>query len=139
MSTSKATTSSKPKYLSLDAAHDLIPKLWVKNLKRLESLMHEIPEVSGHIEDLRQFTSHMSTHVPNYDNNLKEVIRASLFTLTALQKQFHQQVVKSKAKPAQGPSVGSQVGGEGVRWSQQQMEKAAARGDKGDKVRTMGT
>ncbi|KAI6018257.1 hypothetical protein BKA83DRAFT_4496633 [Pisolithus microcarpus] len=44
-----------------------------------------------------------------------------------------EEAIGSKAKPAQESSGSSQVGSKMVRWSQQQLEKATVRRDKGDK------
>ncbi|KIK28683.1 hypothetical protein PISMIDRAFT_7181 [Pisolithus microcarpus 441] len=136
MSMTKATTltktSIKPRYLSPDASHELIPKMWAANMERLGSLMREIPdeaaaediarewmdeyyEVSDHIEGLWQFTTDLSTKVPDYPKETQEAIG------------------KSKPKPVPGRTSGSQAGGETTRQSQQQLEKAAARGNEGNK------
>ncbi|KIK12285.1 hypothetical protein PISMIDRAFT_18854 [Pisolithus microcarpus 441] len=137
MSMTKATTltktSTKPRYLSPDASRKLIPKMWATNMERLGSLMREIPdevaaediaqewmdeyyEVSDHIEGLWQFTTDLSTKVPDYPEETQEAIGSGFLEL-----------------PAPGRTGGSQAGGETTRRSQQQLEKAAARGNEGDK------
>ncbi|KIK14735.1 hypothetical protein PISMIDRAFT_17099 [Pisolithus microcarpus 441] len=137
MSTTKATTSTKtsikPRYLSPDASHKLIPKMWAANMERLGSLMREIPdeaaaedvarewmdeyyEVSDHIKGLWQFAANLSTEVPDYPEETQEAIRSGFLEL-----------------PVPGRTGGSQAGSEMMRRSQQQLEKAAARGNEGDK------
>ncbi|KIK11242.1 hypothetical protein PISMIDRAFT_19696 [Pisolithus microcarpus 441] len=141
MSTTKAATSTKtstkPRYLSPDASHELIPKMWATNMERLGSLMREIPdeaaaedvarewmdeyyEVSDHIEGLWQFAADLSTEVPDYPKETQEAIGSGFLEL-------------SKPKPAPRRTSGSQAGGETTRQSQRQLEKATARGSEGDK------
>ncbi|KIK18503.1 hypothetical protein PISMIDRAFT_14290 [Pisolithus microcarpus 441] len=131
MSTTKTATSSKaatqPRYLSPNASRELIPKMWAANMEKLRSLMREVPdeaaaedvargwmdeyyEVSDHIKGLRQYATDLSTEVPEYPKETQEAIGS-----------------------APGGASGSQAGGETTRWSQRQLEKAAARGNKGDK------
>ncbi|KIK16186.1 hypothetical protein PISMIDRAFT_15999, partial [Pisolithus microcarpus 441] len=163
MSTTKAATSTKtstkPRYLSPDASRELIPKMWAANMERLGSLMREIPdeaaaedvarewmdeyyEVSGvstvdgvqdHIEGLRQFATDLSTEVPDYPEETQEAIGSGFLELVPLRKRFPRRATKSKPKPAPRRTGGSQAGSETTRQSQQQLEKAAARGSKGDK------
>ncbi|KIK22972.1 hypothetical protein PISMIDRAFT_11239 [Pisolithus microcarpus 441] len=137
MSTTKATTSTKtltkPRYLSPDASHELIPKMWPTNMEKLRSLMREVPdevvaedmargwmdeyyEVLDHIEGLQQYATNLSTEVPDYPKETQEAIGSSFLEL-----------------PAPGGASGSQAGGETMRQSQWQLEKAAARGNEGDK------
>ncbi|KIK17991.1 hypothetical protein PISMIDRAFT_14718 [Pisolithus microcarpus 441] len=141
MSMTKTTTSTKaatqPRYLSPDASHKLIPKMWATNMEKLGSLMREVPdeaaaedvargwmdeyyEVSDHIEGLWQYAADLSTNIPDYPEETQEAIGSSFLEL-------------SKLKPAPGGTSGSQAGGETMRRSQQQLEKATARGNEGDK------
>ncbi|KIK11770.1 hypothetical protein PISMIDRAFT_19250 [Pisolithus microcarpus 441] len=154
MSTTKAATSTKtstkPRYLSPNASCELIPKMWAANMERLGSLMREIPdeaaaedvarewmdeyyEVSDHIEGLRQFAANLSTEVPDYPEETQEAIGSGFLELVPLWKRFPRRATKSKPKPAPRRTGGSQAGGETTRRSQQQLEKAAARGSEGDK------
>ncbi|KIK24119.1 hypothetical protein PISMIDRAFT_10518 [Pisolithus microcarpus 441] len=131
MSMTKTATSTKavtqPRYLSPDASRKLIPKMWAANMERLRSLMREVPDeaaaedvargwmdkyykVLDHIEGLRQYAADLSTEVPEYPEETQEAIRST-----------------------PGGAGGSQAGSETTRWSQQQLEKAAARGNEGDK------
>ncbi|KIK12867.1 hypothetical protein PISMIDRAFT_18429, partial [Pisolithus microcarpus 441] len=154
MSTTKTATSSKaatqPRYLSPDASRELIPKMWAANMEKLRSLMREVPdeaaaedvargwmdeyyEVSDHIEGLRQYAADLSTEVPEYPEETQEAIGSSFLELVPLRKRFPRRATKSKPKPAPGGASGSQAGGETTRRSQRQLEKAAARGNEGDK------
>ncbi|KIK18404.1 hypothetical protein PISMIDRAFT_14387 [Pisolithus microcarpus 441] len=154
MSTTKTATSSKavtqPRYLSPDTLCELIPKMWATNMEKLRSLMREVPdeaaaedvaqgwmdeyyEVSDHIEGLRQYAANLSTEVPEYPEETQEAIGSSFLELVPLRKRFPRRATKSKPKPAPGGASGSQAGGETTRRSQQQLEKATARGNKGDK------
>ncbi|KIK23303.1 hypothetical protein PISMIDRAFT_10952 [Pisolithus microcarpus 441] len=154
MSMTKTATSTKaatqPRYLSPDASRELIPKMWAANMEKLRSLMREVPdeaaaedvvrgwmdkyyEVSDHIEGLRQYAADLSTEVPDYPKETQEAIGSSFLELVPLRKHFPRRATKSKPKPVPGGASGSQAGGETTRWSQWQLEKAAARGNEGDK------
>ncbi|KIK10413.1 hypothetical protein PISMIDRAFT_20426 [Pisolithus microcarpus 441] len=115
--------------------------MWAANMERLGSLMREIPneaaaediarewmdeyyEVSDHIKGLWQFAADLSTEVPDYPEETQEAIGSGFLEL-------------SKPKPAPRRTSGSQAGGETTRRSQRQLEKAAARGNEGDKDLSM--
>ncbi|KIK21676.1 hypothetical protein PISMIDRAFT_12167 [Pisolithus microcarpus 441] len=89
--------------------------------------------VQDHIEGLQQYAANLSTRVPDYPKETQEAIRSGFLELVPLQKHFPQCATKSKPKPAPGGASGSQAGSETMKQSQWQLEKAAARGNEGDK------
>ncbi|KAI6098166.1 hypothetical protein F5141DRAFT_1066986 [Pisolithus sp. B1] len=145
MSASKRTSMTMPLFVTPDATRDLIPGMWGSNMKKLEALMKEIPgesadkeavcewldqykKLSECIEKLQKFTADMSTHVPDYNNDMQTSIGEAFERLMVLQARFLQCMPKPKVKPVTTSSSGPQAGGEVVRQSQWQLEKTTDRG-----------
>ncbi|KIK22653.1 hypothetical protein PISMIDRAFT_11500 [Pisolithus microcarpus 441] len=108
MSTSKATTSTQPIYVPPDTIHQQIPKRWAQLMETLTAVMREIldevveedvacewidrfKEVLAQIEELRKFTTNMSTEVPAYPKDTEEVVGSAFLTLVTLHNQFPQE------------------------------------------------
>ncbi|KAI5982065.1 hypothetical protein EDD15DRAFT_2203338 [Pisolithus albus] len=129
-----------------DLQMDLVPKMWAREMKALAALMGEIPdeaadekearewldryyEVSDQIEGLRKFVYDMSTEVPEYPDETEEALGAVFLTLAALRDRFPRRSGKPKRKRVLPSSNNVPQDSEGVRRSQRQVGKAAARGD----------
>ncbi|KIK15479.1 hypothetical protein PISMIDRAFT_16489 [Pisolithus microcarpus 441] len=84
-------------------------------------------EPQDQIEGLQQFSIHMSTQVPDYPTETEEAVGSVFLTLVALRNQFPQQARKTRHKRELPPLSSTPAGGETVRRSQRQKEKATVR------------
>ncbi|KIK19937.1 hypothetical protein PISMIDRAFT_13304 [Pisolithus microcarpus 441] len=123
MSTTKTTTLTKaatqPRYLSPDASRELIPKMWAANMEKLRSLMREVPDEAA-AEDVVWGWMDKYYEVSDHIKGLQQYATDLSTKVPDYPKETQE-------------AIGSSFLDETMRWSQWQLEKAAARGNEGDK------